>query len=73
MSWMDIYAPCGGRRNRSERDGERQPCCTWLQGGAVTLQGKDNISQLKQAEQSENVKTSSFPFVFAHKMTYFPI
>lgn len=39
-------------------------------GGAVTLQGKDNISQLKQAEQSENVKTSSFPFVFAHKMTF---
>lgn len=41
--------------------------------GAVTSQGKDNISQLKQAEQSENVKTSSFSFLFAHKMTHFPI
>lgn len=30
MNWSDIYAPHGGRRNKREKDGGKQTCCTWL-------------------------------------------
>lgn len=47
------------------------------EGGAVTSQGKDkNFStqtHRTEREYGENVKTSSFLIVFAHKMTYFPV
>lgn len=44
MSPVDIYAPPGGRCNKSERDGEKQTCCSWLRDGTL----KAEISPDKQ-------------------------
>lgn len=82
MSRMDVYASRGGRWNRSEGDGDRQTCCTWLVGGVggegvVTLQGRDkNFSTQRRGterDHGENVKASSFHPVFADEMTYRPV
>lgn len=75
MSRMDIYAPRGGRRNKSERDGEKQTCCTWLRGdGDLAGQGEHFSTQTrgKERERGENVKTSSFPQCLLIKLLILP-
>lgn len=73
ISWMDIYAPLGGRCNKREEDGGKQTCCTWL--GDSDLRGLGlNFSlnnQMKINGSEARVPNTSWTSFWCHLMWNF--